>query len=461
MDEADVLGDRIAILAEGRLQCHGTSFYLKKRFGTGYLLVCIMQAGCDVATITKLINKYVPHIRPERQLGTELTYRLPTEYSKKFAALLQDLDDNGGKLLLEGYGLSGASLEDVFITVNKDKRVRGGQEKPPAEGSGGFENLVFDTKTREEKTMSRYCMCWQALFLKKFHITIKNYWILIIQIGLPILVMTLTIYNSRGGRIYYELPAMPVSIYQYNHAYVVLEDTDKASAIGVAYSKHLEHYGNRYTLLETRDSKFEDYLLSHSVSLNRRIDFDYLAGVTIRKENITVWLNNKPLHTAPLTLNVLHNALAIKLLGKDASTFVTNEPLPYSDDTKTLRLNKGQRLGSEECQFQLSATHYIHLDPHSHSPHQTPLQSANTEKYFASHNNHYLGHNTSTAKNRHRNRNRTTALPARQMCVLWSNRDLFNIVTRGVTSTWMNMEALSIKRGSLNFKSVLNVIIGV
>nr|XP_036672326.1 retinal-specific phospholipid-transporting ATPase ABCA4 [Drosophila suzukii] len=347
MDEADVLGDRIAILAEGRLQCHGTSFYLKKRFGTGYLLVCIMQAGCDVATITKLINKYVPHIRPERQLGTELTYRLPTEYSKKFAALLQDLDDNGAKLQLEGYGLSGASLEDVFITVNKDKRVRGGEEKPPAEGSGGFENLVFDTKTREEKTMSRYCMCWQALFLKKFHITVKNYWILIIQIGLPILVMTLTIYNSRGGRIYYELPAMPVSIYQYNHAYVVLEDTDKASAIGGAYSKHLEHYGNRYTLLETGDSKFEDYLLSHSVSLNRRIDFDYLAGVTIRKENITVWLNNKPLHTAPLTLNVLHNALAIKLLGKDASTFVTNEPLPYSDDTKTLRLNKGQRLGSE------------------------------------------------------------------------------------------------------------------
>jgi len=115
----------------------------------------------------------------------------------------------------------------------------------------------------------------------------------------------------------------------------------------------------------------------------------------------------------------------------------------------------------QECQFQLSATHYIHLDPHSHSPHQSPLQSANTEKYFASHNNHYLGHNTSPAKNRHRNRNRTTALPARQMCVLWSNRDLFNIVTRGVTSTWMNMEALSRKRGSLNFKSVLNVITGV
>lgn len=94
----------------------------------------------------------------------------------------------------------------------------------------------------------------------------------------------------------------------------------------------------------------------------------------------------------------------------------------------------------------LSATHYPHLDEHSLSPFPSPMQSANTEKYFASHNNHYLGHNTSRAKNSNGNRNRTTAPLARQMCVLWSNTDLFNIVTPGVTSTWTNMEAVSKKK---------------
>ncbi|EDX10889.1 GD17920 [Drosophila simulans] len=162
MDEADVLGDRIAILSEGKLQCHGTSFYLKKRFGTGYLLVCIMQSGCDVGAVTQLIRKYVPPIKPERVLGTELTYRLPNEYSKKFAELLQDLDDKCAQLQLVGYGLSGATLEDVFMAVNTDKRVQGGAEVPPADGSTDFKELVFDSKTRENRRFRRCFMFWQG-----------------------------------------------------------------------------------------------------------------------------------------------------------------------------------------------------------------------------------------------------------------------------------------------------------
>ena len=38
MDEADVLGDRLAIISNGKLIAHGTSFFLKRRFGRGYYL---------------------------------------------------------------------------------------------------------------------------------------------------------------------------------------------------------------------------------------------------------------------------------------------------------------------------------------------------------------------------------------------------------------------------------------
>jgi ATP-binding cassette subfamily A (ABC1) protein 3 len=38
MDEADILGDRIAIMAEGDVQCTGSSLFLKNRFGVGYNL---------------------------------------------------------------------------------------------------------------------------------------------------------------------------------------------------------------------------------------------------------------------------------------------------------------------------------------------------------------------------------------------------------------------------------------
>jgi ABC-type multidrug transport system ATPase subunit len=38
MDEADMLGDRIAIISHGKLICCGSSMFLKKRFGNGYYL---------------------------------------------------------------------------------------------------------------------------------------------------------------------------------------------------------------------------------------------------------------------------------------------------------------------------------------------------------------------------------------------------------------------------------------
>ena len=38
MEEADYLGDRIAIMSEGEIKTCGSSYFLKNRFGNGYTL---------------------------------------------------------------------------------------------------------------------------------------------------------------------------------------------------------------------------------------------------------------------------------------------------------------------------------------------------------------------------------------------------------------------------------------
>jgi ATP-binding cassette subfamily A (ABC1) protein 3 len=38
MDEADLLGDRIVIMSEGKVECAGSSLFLKSRYGVGYQL---------------------------------------------------------------------------------------------------------------------------------------------------------------------------------------------------------------------------------------------------------------------------------------------------------------------------------------------------------------------------------------------------------------------------------------
>ncbi|XP_035828704.1 phospholipid-transporting ATPase ABCA7 [Aplysia californica] len=47
MDEADVLGDRIAIIQHGKLRTVGSSLFLKGRFGSGYYLTLVRQDGGD------------------------------------------------------------------------------------------------------------------------------------------------------------------------------------------------------------------------------------------------------------------------------------------------------------------------------------------------------------------------------------------------------------------------------
>jgi ABC-type multidrug transport system ATPase subunit len=62
MEEADSLGDRIAIMARGRLACAGSSDFLKQRYGAGYILTIALNEGVDfqdqIASILTVIRKY-------------------------------------------------------------------------------------------------------------------------------------------------------------------------------------------------------------------------------------------------------------------------------------------------------------------------------------------------------------------------------------------------------------------
>jgi len=55
MDEADFLGDRIAIMADGQLRCCGSSLFLKSRYGVGYHLTLVKKKNCNQNAVTSLI----------------------------------------------------------------------------------------------------------------------------------------------------------------------------------------------------------------------------------------------------------------------------------------------------------------------------------------------------------------------------------------------------------------------
>ena len=74
MDEADLLGDRIAIMAEGQIKCCGSSLFLKNKYGVGYHMAVVKATSCNVAMVTKVVLKYIPTAQLESNIGRDLVF---------------------------------------------------------------------------------------------------------------------------------------------------------------------------------------------------------------------------------------------------------------------------------------------------------------------------------------------------------------------------------------------------
>ena len=57
MDEADILGDRIAIISCGKLRCCGSSLFLKSQFGDGYHLTLVKEKQREAVS-----SKWIPFL---------------------------------------------------------------------------------------------------------------------------------------------------------------------------------------------------------------------------------------------------------------------------------------------------------------------------------------------------------------------------------------------------------------
>lgn len=157
MDEADVLGDRIAIISNGQLKCCGSSLFLKSMFGDGYHLVLVkkrpeedlqssdtlsfedpsiatrsaFQSRCLEEKITQFVTRHVQTAYLECESSQELQYILPFEEAKKgaFEKLFIALDASMGELKISSYGVRDSSLEEIFLRIT-DGSINNSDLKP-------------------------------------------------------------------------------------------------------------------------------------------------------------------------------------------------------------------------------------------------------------------------------------------------------------------------------------------
>lgn len=321
-EEAEILGDRIAIICEGVLKCCGSSAFLKNEFADGYRLVIIKSVDCRTVKVLNFIKKHIANVTVASDIGAQLCFKLEKQYFSVVEQLLKDLEENQDKLAIQSFRISMPNLEDVFMrntigyyTVPVDQ-----VEEKPVQFLKGY-HLVFNRIL--------------ALLVKKF-LVFKASWALLLMhivfVLLLVLVNEFAVYNKQT----YDMPLLKISLESYDDP-ILLVQGDDFDLYKRTYKREVDNTKGR--TIDTRD--IVATIFRHMKKDRVNVLNNYAAGATflMANDSITAWYNSFPFHSAPLSLNLVMNTILHTYSSKHYSIEIFNHPLRLTKLQKTLRAN--------------------------------------------------------------------------------------------------------------------------
>lgn len=119
MEEADALGDRIAVMSSGQVKCCGSALFLKKVFNAGYHLRISKSSSWNQIAFEELIGiKYKLNEKLENLTPHELMYKFDAdETGQVLPALFDDLEKAKERVGIFGFGITVSTMDDVFMKI--------------------------------------------------------------------------------------------------------------------------------------------------------------------------------------------------------------------------------------------------------------------------------------------------------------------------------------------------------
>jgi ABC-type multidrug transport system ATPase subunit len=203
MDEADLLGNQIAIMSKGKLKCKGSSLFLKSRLGVGYTLSCAIEAAADVEAIANVVTEAVPNAEVLSQVAGEISFQLPMGDVPAFPDMLEALEGASTAIGLKSFGISVTTIEEVFLKVGHDEEVAEVESKKKDiednEGATVVEVLDADAWNTHRSQPSGFARQFTTLFAKRFANAKRDTRTQVFQIWLPIACLLLAMALSLAG----------------------------------------------------------------------------------------------------------------------------------------------------------------------------------------------------------------------------------------------------------------------
>ncbi|XP_063977334.1 uncharacterized protein LOC135162614 [Diachasmimorpha longicaudata] len=317
MEEANILGDRIAIMHTGRLKSYGTSMFLKKLYGNGQVEVTLsVEPWCDLFRVIQEIKVSAEILN---QGEGKVVLAIPQVESLPEA--LDHLESSQKDLGITGMSVSMITLEQVFLRVSRD-------DVDAVELRDQYECWT------KVVGLKYFLQCFSAFLRKKFTSAQKNLWTFWLSLLLPCLASTamLAVIGATPG---HDTPvALSLSSYNSPAAFVKSSDTD----LGLTYTNTINQFGGKVeTIPENSTTTVTDALLKvayHDVNVYKN---RYIVSAEFKQNGSKMTANGFYSGTAyrgiPVTLNVLSNVF-LKALTKNESyrieTSAQQIPLPWA-----------------------------------------------------------------------------------------------------------------------------------
>uniref|UniRef100_A0A8C8YBC5 ATP binding cassette subfamily A member 3 n=1 Tax=Panthera leo TaxID=9689 RepID=A0A8C8YBC5_PANLE len=360
MDEADLLGDRVAIMAKGELQCCGSSLFLKQKYGAGYHMTLVKEPHCDPEAISRLVHHHVPSATLESRAGAELSFILPKESTHRFESLFAKLEKQQKELGIASFGASVTTMEEVFLRVGKlvdtsmdiqaiqlpalqyqherrasdwavDSHLCGAMD--PTDGIG---SLIEDecTTAKLNTGLALHCQQFWAMFLKKAVYSLREWKMVVAQVLVPLTCVTLALLAVNYSSETFDDPMLELTLGAYGRT-VVPFAVPGASRLDQQLSEQLK------AMLQAEGQEprevlgdLEEFLVFRASVEGGGFNERCLVAVSFRdvgeRTVVTALFNNQAYHSPATALAVVDNLLFKLLCGPRASIVVSNYPQPRS-----------------------------------------------------------------------------------------------------------------------------------
>uniref|UniRef100_A0A669E0V5 ATP binding cassette subfamily A member 7 n=1 Tax=Oreochromis niloticus TaxID=8128 RepID=A0A669E0V5_ORENI len=280
MDEAELLGDRIAIISQGKLCCCGSPLFLKSQLGSGYYLTVVKREGLDTSTpsnfsistsdsdsslsedtglgsedstLLSLVQHHIPGARLVQESRREAVINLPQTAAKdsSLAILLIALDQRLTELGISSYGLSDSTLEEIFLRVAEETGVDTEAEvqpesphsqQPSGQGTDGHPLDEAETGVSEPQETdllngdghggvpaTGWWLTWQqlrALFIKRWLYARRSRRGIFAQIVLPAVFVLIALLFSLIVPPFGKYPALQLHPWMYGEQYTFFSNDD-------------------------------------------------------------------------------------------------------------------------------------------------------------------------------------------------------------------------------------------